>query len=85
MARFLAAIAGQRGEATRLGSPSSGIRAQAQGWNVGVSIYGDVDENGSDVFHVYATSGSNGGQGSRLAGHVRLNEDGLPIFYPAVV
>jgi hypothetical protein len=57
MARFLAAIQGMRGEASRLGSSSSGIRAQAQGWNTGVKVYGSTDGD-LDVFNIYITGGS---------------------------
>lgn len=81
MARFLAAIEGSRGEATRLGTPRSGIRAQAQGWSVGVKAYGhaygDVDE-----FTIYATGGSNGGHSDTLIGRITLDDDGRPTFYP---
>lgn len=59
MARFLAAIEGKsRSEVTRLGSPSSGVRAQAQGWDLGVKVYGSVDSEGNDCFEVIVTGGS---------------------------
>lgn len=81
MARFLAAIEGNRGEATRLGTPSSGIRAQAQGWSVGVKVYGNADGD-NDRFMVYATAGSHGGAADRLIGIV--TRDGSEIrFEPA--
>ena len=81
MARFLAAIEGKAGEATRLGSLSSGIRAQAQGWDLGVSVFGRA-EGDSDVFSVYMTGGSNGGAQPVYVGSCRL-VDGLPEWTPA--
>jgi hypothetical protein len=60
MARFLAAIQGSRGEATRLGGESSGVRAQAQGWTLGVKVYGHAEDDGNDSFSVSVTRGSSG-------------------------
>jgi hypothetical protein len=82
MARFIAAIEGNRGEATRLGTPDSGIRAQAQGWNVGVQVLGNVEDD-ADEFDVWATSGSIGARPSQFIGTVRLDEDGNTQFIPA--
>lgn len=79
MARFIGYVEGNRGEASRLGSADSGIRAQAQGWNVGVKVYG-MDANGRDEFRVYATNGSTGGAPDTFIGVVRLNEAGRPTF-----
>jgi hypothetical protein len=81
VARFLAAIQGHRGEATRLGTPASGIRAQAQGWNVGVKVYGEPGESSGDIFTLYATGGSSG-YTSELIGRVYL-EDGQLTFEPS--
>lgn len=60
MARFIAYVKGQRGEASRLGTKSSGIRTQAQGWDIGGFV--TVRSNGSDedVVCVTITRGSNG-------------------------
>jgi hypothetical protein len=80
MARFLAAIQGSRGEATRLGTPNSGIRAQAQGWDVGVKVHGDVDENDTDVFQIYATHGSHAHGSSRYLGKIYKGTDGELYF-----
>lgn len=66
MAHFIGYVQGNRNIVSRLGHASSGIRAQAQGWDVGIKISGGVDDNGNDVFHVYATKGSSGGIGSHL-------------------
>ena len=80
MARFLGAVQGGRGEATRLGGSGSGIRAQAQGWNVGVQVYGRADGD-ADVFDIYSTGGSHNSGTSTLLGSVRL-VDGQPTFEP---
>lgn len=73
MSRFYADIQGSRGEATRCGS--SDIHTHIRGWNVGIEVYGEVDEDGNDVFHVYKTSGSNGRLPSTLIATV--NQDGI--------
>lgn len=58
MAHFRATIHGQRGPASRLGSPKSGIHARINGWDLGVEIEARVVD-GKDVFYVFKTSGSN--------------------------
>jgi hypothetical protein len=80
MARFLAEVEGSGKAVHRLGSPNSGIRAQAQGWDSGVKVYGYVDGTGEDVFHIYMTGGSNGATSDKQIGTVR---DG--VFTPAEV
>lgn len=60
MAHFYAEIQGNRGEATRMGTEKSGIYGHIRGWDVGISVYGGVDDNGEDSFDVWLTSGSNG-------------------------
>lgn len=63
MAHFLAeARGGSASPATRTGTKQSGIRAVANGWDVGVRVVGTV-ENGREVFRVYRTTGSNGVEG----------------------
>ena len=66
MAHFYATIRGNRGEATRMGTPNSGIGGHIRGWNIGVRVYGRVDENGKDVFDVVQTGGSNGHAPSKV-------------------
>jgi len=60
MARFLGKVQGQRGAATRLGSPKSGLLVTANGWNSGVKVYAKVNQDGHDIFEIYGTAGSNG-------------------------
>ena len=62
MARFRATVQGMRGEASRLGSKDSGIRTNANGWDSGVIVFGWVDDQEQDVFEIYQTGGSNGGE-----------------------
>ncbi len=57
MARFIGFLRGGRGEVSRLGTPSSGIVATAQGWDIGgeVTIH---DANGVDIVEFTLTRGS---------------------------
>lgn len=89
MAHFRGTVAGNRGEASRLGSKDSGLFVRANGWNVGVAVSGAAHNDGKDRFDVYATSGSNGG-GSALIGTVQLGkwtgtpaQPGKPEFIPS--
>jgi hypothetical protein len=59
MAHFRAEIQGMRGEASRLGSPDSGISGNIHGWDSGISVEGFYDkEKDKDVFVVTLTEGS---------------------------
>jgi hypothetical protein len=51
MARFFGTLQGGRGEATRLGHASSGLRVTAASWSgkVCVQAYADEPRNGGDV------------------------------------
>lgn len=73
MARFFSLIQGQRGPATRLGSKSSGILAEARGWQVGATIEGRADEQDQDEFCIYATGGSHNPWSRELVAIVRLD------------
>jgi len=57
MAQFRGGVRGQRGEATRLGSKNSGLSVFANGWHGGVKVTAG-NQDGRDVFCVYATGGS---------------------------
>ena len=60
MAHFRATIQGNHGEASRLGSKSSGIKATVNGWDIGTSIYAEHSELlQSDLIRVHFTGGSN--------------------------
>ena len=60
MAQFYAEIQGNRGEAFRMGTKDSGMRAHVRGWNVGVKVSCRYDaENDRDVITIEETGGSN--------------------------
>ena len=59
MARFYGCIQGNRGVATRMGTPKSGFGAHIRGWNIGVRVECCVDSDGNDVIVVTETGGSN--------------------------
>lgn len=56
MAQFYGTLQGQRGEATRLGGKSSGLRTTAAGWGgaIRVNVWHD-EESGEDQFRVELT------------------------------
>jgi hypothetical protein len=81
MAQFRATIRGRRGEASRLGSKSSGITAHINGWNAGVSVYA-AHEDGRDRFEIWLTSGSNGHRASRALGTLVQTDRGN-VWNPA--
>lgn len=75
MARFYGSISGQaKTKATRQGSEKSGIWGHIRGWNIGVSVFGYVDEAGRDCFKVYRTSGSAGFKSDVLICHMTEDE-----------
>jgi hypothetical protein len=60
VARFYGSIQGNRGEATRMGSASSGITAHPRGWSIGVKVdgYPSMGDTERDEFAIRCTSGS---------------------------
>ena len=61
MARFYGEIQGKaKTRATREGTEQSGMWAHIRGWNIGVYIKCEVDEQtGKDIIYVYKTGGTN--------------------------
>jgi hypothetical protein len=59
MAHFYGQMQGSRGETTRMGTKNSGLWAHLRGWDVGVEVRLDVDEDGHDTVTVWETGGSN--------------------------
>lgn len=69
MAQFYADIQGNRGEATRMGTKSSGIDGHIRGWNVGARVEMRYNKKtGEDECLVYLTSGSSGRKSSKCLG-----------------
>lgn len=69
MAHFYGEITGNKGTATRMGSQGSGFRAHIRGWNMGIEVFLNYnEENDRDEATVYLTGGSNGRTGSILIG-----------------
>ena len=68
MSHFYSQIKGHRGEATRCGTKSSGIRANATGWDIGGTCKVHFNPQlGTDVVEFYLTDGSNGRSSTRVA------------------
>ena len=68
MSRVYASIQGSKGEATRQGTPKSGISGHIRGWNLGVRVRIDVNKEGIDVVQIALTSGSNNKKHMKLIG-----------------
>ena len=58
MSKLYGSLQGCRGEATRCGSASSGIRASVQSWNGSLISYMDLDDNGKPVITLKTSDGS---------------------------
>jgi hypothetical protein len=72
MARFWGSIQGNRGEATRLGTPASGLEVRANGWDQGVKIFASVDATtGEDIHQIIQTGGSSGGGKEREIARIK--------------
>lgn len=83
MSRFYAEIHGQaKTSATRTGSSNSGISGHIRGWDCGVEVEGFDSVEGTDLFAVFLTSGSNHMYGKEVIGHVQML-NGLPVFVPS--
>ena len=60
MAHFRGTVEGSRGEASRLGTKNSGLLVSANGWDIGVDVELDFDEDlHQDVVRVFKTEGTN--------------------------
>lgn len=69
MGHFYGGVHGNRGEATRLGTKNSGLKAFANGWDIGVDVKLRYDkEKDEDVVYVTLTSGSAGNASSKSLG-----------------
>lgn len=79
MARFRGTVRGNRQEASRLGTPNSGLITTCNGWNVGIECLANKCDNDQDIIHVYVTGGSNAYSSARLIATVKSGDDG-PII-----
>jgi len=75
MARFYGDLQGNRGESTRMGTTSSGIRAHIRGWNIGFSITCRAleQEKGQEIDEcvVSETGGSNSRHSEKEIARIR--------------
>ena len=70
MAQFYGTVQGARGQASRVGTKSSGLTVHANGWNIGATVY-LTHEDGRDVVRVYCNGGSNAGNRGELVAEFR--------------
>jgi len=82
MARFYASIQGSRGEATRMGTPASGIHSHTRGWDIGANVR-VFDEDGEDVCYIGISGGSNGAKLSKCVGTLTAGNAGEYTWEPA--
>lgn len=78
MSYFYGRLRGSRGEATRCGSRSSGLRVSANSWNFGLSSSLRVFERSGElveVLDVYLTTGSGGTSRFLFSVEVSVNGD----------
>ncbi len=69
MAHFIGTIKGNKGEASRLGSKDSGMRAVVNGWNFGCEvIISHNKETDKNEINIWTTSGSNGKRTAKFIG-----------------
>lgn len=75
MSHFYGDLSGNRGEATRCGTKSSGIAAHVRGWSFGVRAHVFYDEEtDTDHARVYLTSGSRGDYSDKYLGTFSLDD-----------
>jgi hypothetical protein len=77
MARFYSSAENTRGNQKTAIIPAGG-EVHTRGWDLGVKVI-PRDEDGRDVFDLYATSGSHGGPADRLLGTVRATCEWAPV------
>jgi hypothetical protein len=79
--RFYTSTTNARGN-TAEGSVRAGSCVHTRGWDAGVRVWADPDDEDRDAFTIYATTGSHGAGHDRLIGTVSDTEDG-PRWTPA--
>lgn len=80
MAQYRGLIEGTRGETSRLGSKTSGLKAKCDGWNIGTtSIINYNKDKQRDEIEVWITSGSKRNSHDTYLGSFYRAEDGATI------
>jgi len=75
MAYFYSTIRGNRGQASRCGSKSSGLSATANSYTVGAEVHLEYSDTlDADVVTIYSTRGSNGSRSRMLSYAVKDNK-----------
>ena len=91
MARYYGTLQGNRGPASRLGTPNSGLTTTTNGWNIGVTCYANPAFTNDPSFHtsnadyidIDMTKGSScSANNFKNIGHVLETPDG-PVFTPS--
>ena len=74
MAHYYARAQGNKGEATRCGTRSSGIIARADSWSIGAMSVIKYDTTiNADVVTLYATEGSDDSYGKRIMSYAYID------------
>lgn len=81
MAKFFGSLRGRtRTTITRTGFASTGMKTTCFGWEAGVEVHAEYDQStGRDVFHVYATKGSNHPNTKRHIADVIQTSEGVAV------
>jgi len=78
MAHFIGYVTGRaKSTASRLGTKSSGIVAQAQGWSIGGRVDCWHSDDGVDVVEFTLTGGSNGATQDKRIAVFRIGPNGI--------
>ena len=74
MAHYYSRIKGNKGEATRCGTRSSGITARADSWSTGaITTINYSTTINADVVTLYATEGSGDSYGKRIMSYAYID------------
>lgn len=83
MAQFYAAIQGNRGEATRMGTKQSGLWAHIRGWHIGCRAEMSHGSDGHDYITIFLTGGSNNPGNAQCLGRFRTSPKDPATFEEA--
>jgi hypothetical protein len=79
MAQFYAAIKGNRGQATRMGTKASGLWAHVRGWHIGCRVeLSHID--GHDYVTIFLTHGSANPGNAQCIGRFRISSHDATVF-----